>query len=166
MVGKLYTNGDVSSQSGKHIGQRFSSPYITPRLTPSATPKIISTSVSPRGYSTVASPQITSGSTSPTKPSYDGRIALSPWYPSSQQSSAASSPPRSRQLAGKRKCYVFSLEDYNILEHFEACFAILYLRGYSIVNFPVTYYCKHLKFRCFLGKKLSAIPLPVFIMII
>lgn len=86
---------------GKHIGQRFSSPYITPRLTPSATPKIISTSVSPRGYSTVASPQITSGSTSPTKPSYDGRIALSPWYPSSQQSSAASSPPRSRQLAGR-----------------------------------------------------------------
>ncbi|KGN46810.1 uncharacterized protein At4g15545 [Cucumis sativus] len=86
---------------GKHIGQRFSSPYITPRLTPSATPKIISTSVSPRGYSTVASPQIMSGSTSPTKHSYDGRIALSPWYPSSQQSSAASSPPRSRQLSGR-----------------------------------------------------------------
>ncbi|XP_022986005.1 uncharacterized protein At4g15545-like [Cucurbita maxima] len=86
---------------GKHLGQRFSSLHITPRFTPSATPKTTSKSVSPRGYSSVASPQITSGSTSPTKLSYDGRIALSPWYPSSQQSSAASSPPRSRPLAGR-----------------------------------------------------------------
>ncbi|XP_022149674.1 uncharacterized protein At4g15545 [Momordica charantia] len=92
---------NTMDEAVKHIGQKFSTSYLTPRLTPSATPKIISTSVSPRGYSAVASPQIMSGSTSPTKPSYDGRIALSPWYPSSQQSSAASSPPRARQLAGR-----------------------------------------------------------------
>ncbi|XP_030966308.1 uncharacterized protein At4g15545-like [Quercus lobata] len=83
-------------------GQRFSiTPYITPRLTPTGTPKIISTSGSPRGYSSVGSPQKTSGATSPTKPPYEGRAILSSWYPSSQQSSAANSPPRGRSQPGR-----------------------------------------------------------------
>jgi len=66
--------------------------YISPRLTPTATPKIISTSVSPRGYSAAGSPKRTSGAVSPTKATL--------WYPSSQQSSAANSPPRNRTLPG------------------------------------------------------------------
>ncbi|KAM3684260.1 uncharacterized protein At4g15545 [Castanea sativa] len=83
-------------------GQRLSiTPYITPRLTPTGTPKIISTSGSPRGYSSVGSPQKTSGTTSPTKPPYEGRAILSSWYPSSQQSSAANSPPRGRSQPGR-----------------------------------------------------------------
>uniref|UniRef100_A0A7N2LGN2 At4g15545-like C-terminal domain-containing protein n=1 Tax=Quercus lobata TaxID=97700 RepID=A0A7N2LGN2_QUELO len=75
-------------------------PCITPRLTPTGTPKIISTSGSLRGYSSVGSPQKTSGTTSPTKPPYEGRAILSSWYPSSQQSSAANSPPRVRSQPG------------------------------------------------------------------
>ena len=85
----------------KQSGQRFSvtPQQITPRLTPSQTPKIVSASGSPRAYSAVGSPE-RSGATTPTK-SYDGRISLSSWYPSSQQSSAASSPPRVRAMPSK-----------------------------------------------------------------
>ncbi|KAH7557811.1 hypothetical protein JRO89_XS11G0224200 [Xanthoceras sorbifolium] len=84
-----------------NAGLRFSlTPYITPRLTPTGTPKVFSTSGSPRGYSVAGSPQKTSGATSPTKSQYDGRT-LSSWYPSSQQSSAANSPPRARPLSGR-----------------------------------------------------------------
>lgn len=84
-----------------HPGQKFSmTPYITPRLTPTGTPKVISTAGSPRGYSAAGSPNKTSGATSPTKLPYDGRSSLSSWYPSSQQSSAANSPPRGRSLPG------------------------------------------------------------------
>ncbi|KAI3456696.1 hypothetical protein Pfo_013359 [Paulownia fortunei] len=90
-------NDDVSKQTG----QRFSiTPYITPRLTPTGTPKVISTSVSPRRYSAAVSPQKTSGATSPTA-HYEGRGSLSSWYPSSQQSSAANSPPRGRPLPAR-----------------------------------------------------------------
>ncbi|XWS10310.1 hypothetical protein CRYUN_Cryun39dG0065100 [Craigia yunnanensis] len=64
------------------------------------TPKILSTSGSPRGYSAAGSPQRISGATS-TKLQYDGRTLLSPWYPSSQQSSAANSPPRGRSLPAR-----------------------------------------------------------------
>jgi hypothetical protein len=89
------------SAVSRHAAQRFSmTPYITPRLTPTGTPKIISTSGSPLGYSAVGSPQKTSGTTSPAKPPYDGRTMLSSWYPSSQQSSAANSPPRGRPQPG------------------------------------------------------------------
>lgn len=88
-----YTTYDASKQAG----QRFSmTPYITPRLTPTGTPKIISTTGSPTRYSAAGSPQKTSGATSPTKSQYEGRGSLSSWYPSSQQSSAANSPPRGR----------------------------------------------------------------------
>lgn len=83
-------------------GQRASiTPYITPRLTPTATPKVYSTNGSPRRYSSIESPQTTSGATSPTKSLYDGRASLSSWYPSSQQSSAASSPPRGRSTTAR-----------------------------------------------------------------
>ena len=89
--------------------QRFSvTPYITPRFTPSGTPKITSTVGSPRGYSAVASPTKTSGATSPTKSVYDGRGGLSSWYPSSQQSSAANSPPHARPLPGSEELLLFS----------------------------------------------------------
>lgn len=91
-----------SDESVKQTGQRFSlTPYqITPRLTPTGTPKVISTSGSPRSYSAVGSPQKNSGATTP-KMQYDGRTSLSSWYPSSQQSSAANSPPRVRALPSR-----------------------------------------------------------------
>ncbi|XP_021774504.1 uncharacterized protein At4g15545-like [Chenopodium quinoa] len=92
-----------SNESVKQTGQRFSlTPYqITPRLTPTGTPKVISATGSPRSYSAVGSPQKNSGATTPTKMQYDGRTSLSSWYPSSQQSSAANSPPRARALPSR-----------------------------------------------------------------
>ncbi|EXB53375.1 hypothetical protein L484_016259 [Morus notabilis] len=93
---------DMGSTIDEASRNRYSmTAYITPRLTPTGTPKVISTSGSPRGYSAFASPQRTSGATSPTKLPYDGRSSLSSWYPSSQQSSAANSPPRGRSLPGR-----------------------------------------------------------------
>lgn len=86
----------------KQPGVKFSmTPYISPRFTPTATPKVISASVSPGRYSAAGSPKKTSGITSPTKTTYDGRGSLSSWYPSSQQSSAANSPPRGRSLPAR-----------------------------------------------------------------
>ncbi|KAG8386617.1 hypothetical protein BUALT_Bualt03G0167100 [Buddleja alternifolia] len=94
-------SASIHDDVSKQAGQRFSiTPYITPRLTPSGTPKVISTSVTPRRYSAAASPQRTSGATSPTT-HYDGRGSLSSWYPSSQQSSAANSPPHGRPLPAR-----------------------------------------------------------------
>ncbi|KAK2972006.1 hypothetical protein RJ640_005026 [Escallonia rubra] len=91
----------LSWTGSKPTGHRFSiTPYITPRLTPTGTPKIISTNVSPGRYSAAGSPQKTSGMTSPMKAQYEGRTALSSWYSSSQQSSAASSPPHGRPFPG------------------------------------------------------------------
>ncbi|XP_047939480.1 uncharacterized protein At4g15545-like [Salvia hispanica] len=91
------TTDEVSTQAG----QKFSvTPYITPRFTPTGTPKVISSSVSPRRYSAATSPQRTSGTTSPSA-YYDGKGSYSSWYPSSQQSSAANSPPRGRPLPGR-----------------------------------------------------------------
>ncbi|XP_057950069.1 uncharacterized protein At4g15545-like isoform X2 [Malania oleifera] len=91
--------GNTTDEASRHAGHRFSiTPYITPRLTPTGTPKIVSTGGSPRGYSAAESPQVASGATSPTKPYFEGRSSLSSWYPSSQQSSAASSPPHRRSL--------------------------------------------------------------------
>ncbi|XP_057457730.1 uncharacterized protein At4g15545 isoform X1 [Lotus japonicus] len=92
--------GKTIDEATKYSGQRFSmTPFITPRLTPTGTPKVISTAGSPRGYSAAGSPK-TSGATSPTKLPYDGRSSLS-WYSSSQQSSAANSPPRGRSIPGR-----------------------------------------------------------------
>jgi hypothetical protein len=70
------------------------SSHITPWLTPKATPKIMSTSASPRQISTTATPKLMSGATSPTKSRIEAHMSMTPWYPSSKQSSAASSPPR------------------------------------------------------------------------
>lgn len=94
--------GSTIDEASRNAGNKYSmTAYITPRLTPTGTPKVISTSGSPRGYSAFASPQITSGASSPTKLPYDGRSSMSSWYPSSQQSSAANSPPRGRSLPGR-----------------------------------------------------------------
>ncbi|KAL5543784.1 hypothetical protein UlMin_007568 [Ulmus minor] len=94
--------GNTNDEASRNAGNKFSvSAYITPRFTPTGTPKLISTTGSPRGYSAVTSPQLTSGATSPTKLPYDGRSSLSAWYPSSQQSSAANSPPRNRSMPGR-----------------------------------------------------------------
>lgn len=92
----------IRDEALKQSGQKFSmTPYqITPRLTPTGTPTMVSASGSPRAYSAVGSPEKNSGATTPTK-SYDGRISLSSWYPSSQQSSAANSPPRVRALPSR-----------------------------------------------------------------
>ncbi|KAF5730827.1 Interactor of constitutive active ROPs 2 [Tripterygium wilfordii] len=93
--------GNPIDEASRHVVQHSVSPYITPRLTPTGTPKIFSTNGSPSAYSAAATPQRTSGTTSPTKTQYDGRTAVSAWYPSSQQSSAANSPPHGRSLPGR-----------------------------------------------------------------
>ncbi|GFS37072.1 hypothetical protein Acr_00g0049590 [Actinidia rufa] len=95
-------SGYLTDDASKQAGQRFSrTPYITPRLTPTGTPKIVSTTGSPIRYSAAVSPQETSRTTSPTKTQYEGRSALSSWYPSSQQSSAANSPPRGHPVPAR-----------------------------------------------------------------
>ncbi|XP_072955700.1 uncharacterized protein At4g15545-like isoform X2 [Typha angustifolia] len=92
---------DLFVTAMRNAAQKFSiAPRVTPRITPKATPKVISTAGSPRGFSTAGSPKLTSGATSPTKPRYEGQFTMSPWYPSSKQSSAASSPPRGRPIPG------------------------------------------------------------------
>ncbi|KAL9226058.1 hypothetical protein vseg_001910 [Gypsophila vaccaria] len=93
----------VSDGATKQAAQIFPmTPYqITPRLTPTGTPKVISTSVSPRSYSAIGYPQKRSGVTTPNQSQYDGRTSLSSWYPSSQQSSAANSPPRVRPYSSR-----------------------------------------------------------------
>ncbi|XP_072989259.1 uncharacterized protein At4g15545 isoform X1 [Typha latifolia] len=93
--------GNKAQGAMRNAAQKFSiAPRVTPRVTPKATPKVISTAGSPRGFSTAGSPKLTSGATSPTKPRYEGQFTMSPWYPSSKQSSAASSPPRGRLNPG------------------------------------------------------------------
>lgn len=91
------TNFDVSKQGVQSLSMTR---YVSPRLTPSGTPNMISASVSPRKYSGAGSPQKTSGTNSPML-HYDGRGSLSAWFPSSQQSSAANSPPRGRPLSAR-----------------------------------------------------------------
>lgn len=94
-------SANTKDEVSKQAGQKFSlTPYITPRLTPTGTPKVSSTSVSPRRYSAATSPQKTSGTTSPIG-NYEGKGSYSSWYTSSQQSSAANSPPRGRPLPGR-----------------------------------------------------------------
>ncbi|KAF8411277.1 hypothetical protein HHK36_003824 [Tetracentron sinense] len=95
-------SGNPIEDASRHVGQRFSTTqFITPRLTPTGTPKVISTGGSPKGYSAAGSPKMTSGTTSPTKHQSEGRTSFSSWYPSSQQSSAASSPPRGCPLPAR-----------------------------------------------------------------
>ncbi|XP_011097635.1 uncharacterized protein At4g15545 [Sesamum indicum] len=89
-------NDDVSKQAAQRL---FMTPYKTSRFTPVGTPKII-TSVSYGGYSVADSPRTTSNPASP-RTQYDGRGSLSSWFPSSQQSSAANSPPHGRPLPAR-----------------------------------------------------------------
>uniref|UniRef100_A0A0D9VX39 At4g15545-like C-terminal domain-containing protein n=1 Tax=Leersia perrieri TaxID=77586 RepID=A0A0D9VX39_9ORYZ len=77
------------------------SSHISSRLTPEATPKIMSTSASPRRMSSTATPKLMSGTTSPSKTRIEGYMSMTPWYPSSKQSSAANSPPRGRPNPGR-----------------------------------------------------------------
>ncbi|XP_058086219.1 uncharacterized protein At4g15545-like isoform X4 [Magnolia sinica] len=87
------STGMAVHDDSRHAGQRsYVTPYITPRTT---TPKEISTAGSSRGFTCAGSPKMTSGTTSPTKPKFEVRAALSSW---SQQSSARSSPPRERSI--------------------------------------------------------------------
>ncbi|KAL9663981.1 hypothetical protein QQ045_019376 [Rhodiola kirilowii] len=90
----------TSNDGSRYNSQTSMTPYISPRLTPAATPKIISTAGSPRSYSVAGSPKA-SGLNSPTKYKVENRSNLS-WYSSSQLSSAASSPPKSRPNPGGR----------------------------------------------------------------
>ncbi|PKU65845.1 uncharacterized protein At4g15545 [Dendrobium catenatum] len=84
-------------------GKKFISSYITPRLTPGTTPKVKSNAGSPKRCSTGVSPKMTSGATSPSKSQAEGYTSMSPWCPSSKQSSAANSPPRGRSLPGRTR---------------------------------------------------------------
>jgi len=125
----------------RHAGQRYSiTPYITPRLTPSGTPKIISTSASPKGYSAAGSPQKTSGATSPTKPQYDGRASLSSWYPSSQQSSAANSPPRGHPIPGLYLLWFqIFIYQYQTICNTSVCLLLLFVSLVSSYSLPSRY---------------------------
>ncbi|CAI9088005.1 OLC1v1022232C1 [Oldenlandia corymbosa var. corymbosa] len=100
---KTESAAGIADDATKQTGTKFSlTPYLSPRLTPTATPKVASANVSPGRYSAAVSPQKTSGATSPVKSQYDFRGgSLSSWYPSSQRSSAANSPPRGRPLQGR-----------------------------------------------------------------
>ncbi|XP_072951462.1 uncharacterized protein At4g15545-like [Typha angustifolia] len=101
-VPNLVGGSDSIQEAARPAGQKLSIPsHITSRLTPTATPSVTSACGSPRGFSTAASPKVTSGATSPTKTGLGGYIAMSPWFPSSKQSSAANSPPRARPLPGR-----------------------------------------------------------------
>ncbi|XP_062215031.1 uncharacterized protein At4g15545 [Phragmites australis] len=94
--------GSTNREAARSAIQKYAlSSHITPRLTPEATPKIMSTSASPRRMSTTATPKLMSGATSPTRPRIEGHMSMTPWYPSSKQSSAANSPPRGRPNPGR-----------------------------------------------------------------
>lgn len=94
---------DSREDATKAAGNKFSvTPYITPHLTPNATPRVFSTGGSPRGFSTAdSSPKFSSGATSPTKYRFEDQGPMSSWYPSSQQTFVASSPPSAHALQGR-----------------------------------------------------------------
>lgn len=87
----------------KAAGNKFSiTPYITPHISPNTTPRVSSTGGSPRGFSTAgSSPKYSSSTTSPTKSRFEDQNSMGSWYPSSQQTSTASSPPRAQSLQGR-----------------------------------------------------------------
>ncbi|KAG6469349.1 uncharacterized protein At4g15545-like [Zingiber officinale] len=86
----------------KPFGQKTSkTPPIPPRVTPpTATPKVTSNRGSPRKTSVATLPKYASGTASPTNMHFDSLTAMSPWYPSSKQSSAVSSPTCGRSISG------------------------------------------------------------------
>ncbi|THU48091.1 hypothetical protein C4D60_Mb09t22570 [Musa balbisiana] len=90
--------GNMTLDVTRPYGQKISkTPPLPPRLTPTATPKVTSTAGSPKRSSVALLPKYASGASSPTKTHFEG-LTLSPWYPSSKQSSAANSPPRGRSI--------------------------------------------------------------------
>ncbi|KAL0912303.1 hypothetical protein M5K25_018267 [Dendrobium thyrsiflorum] len=99
--------GPSKTESGedetKALGNKFSiTPYITPQLSPNNTPRVSSTGGSPRRFSTADSlSKFSSGATSPTTSRFEDQGSMSSRYPSSQQISAASSPPRGHSLQGR-----------------------------------------------------------------
>ncbi|KAJ6849338.1 uncharacterized protein M6B38_270115 [Iris pallida] len=96
---------DPQNDVSRHSGYKYSmTPHITQQLTPTATPTVSSFANSPRGFSTAgSSPKITSGAVSPTKSHFQDQssVSSSSWYPSSQRSSTASSPPDRSSLSGR-----------------------------------------------------------------
>ncbi|CAL9172573.1 uncharacterized protein At4g15545-like [Musa acuminata AAA Group] len=93
--------GNMTLDVTRPYGQKISkTPPLPPRLTPTATPKVTSTAGSPKRSSVALLPKYASGASSPTKTHFEG-LTLSPWYPSSKQSSAANSPPRGRSIPGR-----------------------------------------------------------------
>ncbi|XP_064982978.1 uncharacterized protein At4g15545-like isoform X2 [Musa acuminata AAA Group] len=93
--------GNMTLDVTRPYGQKISkTPPLPPRLTPTATPKVTSTAGSPKRSSVALLPKYSSGASSPTKNHFEG-LTLSPWYPSSKQSSAANSPPRGRSIPGR-----------------------------------------------------------------
>ncbi|PKU61707.1 uncharacterized protein At4g15545-like isoform X1 [Dendrobium catenatum] len=95
--------GPSKTESGEDAGNKFSiTPYITPQLSPNSTPRVSSTGGSPRRFSTADSlSKFSSGATSPTTSRFEDQGSMSSRYPSSQQISAASSPPRGNSLQGR-----------------------------------------------------------------
>ncbi|XP_028547750.1 uncharacterized protein At4g15545-like isoform X2 [Dendrobium catenatum] len=93
----------ISAWKGEDAGNKFSiTPYITPQLSPNSTPRVSSTGGSPRRFSTADSlSKFSSGATSPTTSRFEDQGSMSSRYPSSQQISAASSPPRGNSLQGR-----------------------------------------------------------------
>ncbi|KAF8681714.1 hypothetical protein HU200_045147 [Digitaria exilis] len=102
VLSESFDVGSTNREATRPLIQKCAlSSHITPRLTPEATPKILSTSTSPRRMSTTATPKLMSGATSPTRARIEGHMSMTPWYPSSKQSSAANSPPRGRPNPGR-----------------------------------------------------------------
>ncbi|XP_074574601.1 uncharacterized protein At4g15545-like isoform X2 [Curcuma longa] len=95
--------GGVMLNATKPFEQKTSkTPPIHPRLTPpTTTPKVTSTGGSPRKSAVVTLPKYASGTASPINTHFENLTAMSPWYPSSKQSSAASSPPHGRSIPGR-----------------------------------------------------------------
>ncbi|KAJ3696152.1 hypothetical protein LUZ60_001529 [Juncus effusus] len=101
----LSLTSSVPNSENQAVTQEAARPPTFPvsRINARPTPGAASAVGSPRSYSTSVSPKLTSGATSPvSKQRFEGPIIpLSPWIPSSKQSSAANSPPRNRNLTGR-----------------------------------------------------------------
>ncbi|XP_074567314.1 uncharacterized protein At4g15545-like isoform X2 [Curcuma longa] len=94
-----------SYKATKPFGQKTSkTPPIPPRLTPpTATPKVASNRGSPRKTSVATLPKYASGTASPTNTHFESLTAMSPWYPSSKQSSTVNSPTRGLSIPGRSR---------------------------------------------------------------
>ncbi|XP_078437462.1 uncharacterized protein At4g15545-like [Wolffia australiana] len=82
---------DAQVEGSKNVAQKYSMvPFMSPKVIPKS-----------RIHSTATSPKIVSGAASPTKQRLEPQVPFSPWYSSSQLSSATNSPPRSRPTTGR-----------------------------------------------------------------